>query len=146
MGFYSQAIDAKPGDPVLLESLFLNRAVCNLELSESQSSFSEHLLMIAENYGSVLRDCSKVLSTNQSSLKALYRSALALIALERPIEALDCCERGLRIDPDSDGLKGTREKAQKLKEEQELRERKKIEKLEAKKRDEQRLAKALKVS
>jgi len=146
MGFYSQAIDAKPSDPVLLDSLFLNRAVCNLELSEPQPPLSEHPLMIAENYGSVLRDCSKVLSTNQGSLKALYRSALALIALQRPIEALDCCERGLRIDPDSDGLKGTQAKAQKLKEEQDVRERMKVEKLEAKKRDEERLARALKAS
>lgn len=103
-------------------------------------------MIIAENYGSVLRDCSKVLSTNQGSLKALYRSALALIALERPVEALDCCERGLSIDPDSDGLKGTLAKAQRLKEAQEKRERVKIEKLEAKKREEQRLTKALQVS
>jgi tetratricopeptide (TPR) repeat protein len=34
LGFYTQAIDAKPTDPVLKESLFLNRAACNLELSE----------------------------------------------------------------------------------------------------------------
>lgn len=32
LGFYTQAIDAKPDDKALLESLFLNRAACNLEL------------------------------------------------------------------------------------------------------------------
>lgn len=34
LGFYDQAIDAKPDDKALLESLFLNRAACNLELRE----------------------------------------------------------------------------------------------------------------
>lgn len=32
LGFYTQAINAKPDDKALLESLFLNRAACNLEL------------------------------------------------------------------------------------------------------------------
>ena len=79
-------------------------------------------------------------------MKALYRSALALIALERPAEALDCCERGLVIDPESTGLKETRSKALDLKQKQETRERMRIEKLEAQKREEERLAKALKAS
>jgi hypothetical protein len=34
LDFYTQPIDAKPTDAVLKESLFLNRAACNLELSE----------------------------------------------------------------------------------------------------------------
>lgn len=34
LGFYTQAIDAKPTDPVLHEALLCNRAACNLELSE----------------------------------------------------------------------------------------------------------------
>lgn len=34
LGFYTQAIDAKPTDTLLKKSLFLNRAACNLELSE----------------------------------------------------------------------------------------------------------------
>ncbi|KAF8300128.1 hypothetical protein DL93DRAFT_2091045 [Clavulina sp. PMI_390] len=33
--FYTQAIDAKPEDQTLLESLYLNRAACNLKLRES---------------------------------------------------------------------------------------------------------------
>lgn len=98
LGFYNQAIDSKPTDQALIESLLLNRAVCNLEL---------------KNYGSVLRDCSKVLSSNMTSLKALYRSALALIALERPLEAIDCCERGLLVDPESSGLISALSKAKK---------------------------------
>ena len=34
VGFYTQGIDAKPTDPVLIEALLCNRAACNLELSE----------------------------------------------------------------------------------------------------------------
>lgn len=34
LNFYTQGIDAKPSDPVLLEGLLCNRAACNLELSE----------------------------------------------------------------------------------------------------------------
>ena len=34
LGFYAQAIDSKPTDPVLLEALFCNSAACNLELSK----------------------------------------------------------------------------------------------------------------
>lgn len=34
LGFYTRAIDVKPDDKTLLESLFLNRAACHLELRE----------------------------------------------------------------------------------------------------------------
>ncbi|KAJ3990335.1 40S ribosomal protein S7 [Lentinula detonsa] len=100
VGFYTQAIDAKPDNPSLLEALLCNRAACNLEL---------------KNYGSVLRDCSKVLSQNTKSSKAYYRSALALIALERLGEAIDCCARCLDSDKDNKGIQGVLERATKLK-------------------------------
>ncbi|KAJ3734431.1 40S ribosomal protein S7 [Lentinula guzmanii] len=100
VGFYTQAIDAKPDTPSLLEALLCNRAACNLEL---------------KNYGSVLRDCSKVLSQNTKSSKAYYRSALALIALERLGEAIDCCARCLDFDKDNKGIQGVLERATKLK-------------------------------
>lgn len=35
IGFYTQAIEAYPTDQKLLESCYLNRAACNLNLSES---------------------------------------------------------------------------------------------------------------
>ncbi|KAJ3790684.1 40S ribosomal protein S7 [Lentinula aff. detonsa] len=100
VGFYTQAIDAKPDTPSLLEALLCNRAACNLEL---------------KNYGSVLRDCSKVLSQNTKSSKAYYRSALALIALERLGEAVDCCARCLDFDKDNKGIQGVLERATKMK-------------------------------
>ena len=71
-----------------------------------------------ENYGSVLRDCATALSVNPKCIKAYYRSSLALLALERAKEALDCCVRCLEIDPENIGIKGVKERAQNLKEKQ----------------------------
>jgi tetratricopeptide (TPR) repeat protein len=64
-----------------------------------------------ENFGSVLRDCSKVLTTNAQAEKAYYRSASALTYLGRYEEAIDCCDRCLLFSPDNAGVKTLREKA-----------------------------------
>ncbi|KAG6840808.1 hypothetical protein C0991_004163 [Blastosporella zonata] len=114
MGFYTQGVDAKPADTVLLEALLCNRAACNLEL---------------KNYGSVLRDCSTALTINARSSKALYRSASALMALDRTEEALDCCDRCLAFDADNKGVLQLRERATKAKAEKEKREKEKAERL-----------------
>ncbi|KAL1758742.1 hypothetical protein FB107DRAFT_271706 [Schizophyllum commune] len=108
LGFYTQAIDAKPTDPALQEALLCNRAACNLEL---------------KNYGSVLRDCSKAITLNPRSAKAFYRSALALLALERAEDALDCCDRALAFDANNLAMKGLRERAVKLIEQKEAKKR-----------------------
>ncbi|KAF8211486.1 hypothetical protein K438DRAFT_1569148 [Mycena galopus ATCC 62051] len=113
-GFYTQGIDAKPTDVVLQEALLCNRAACNLEL---------------KNNGSVLRDCSKALTLNPKSSKAFYRSALALIALERADEALDCCDRCLTFDLDNKGVQTARLRAQQLKSDLEKKANKKLEEL-----------------
>ncbi|KAI9000943.1 40S ribosomal protein S7 [Trametes punicea] len=114
LGFYTQGVDAKPTDPTLLEALLCNRAACNLEL---------------QNYGSVLRDCSKAIGINPKSSKAYYRSALALIALERYDEALDCCDRCLQFDKDNKAVQATREKAARLKDAKDRRERERQERI-----------------
>ncbi|KAI6165001.1 hypothetical protein EDD17DRAFT_1884906 [Pisolithus thermaeus] len=101
MGFYTQGIDAKPTNNALLEALLCNRAACNLEL---------------ENYGSVLRDCSKALTINPESSKAYYRSAIALLSLDRPEEALDCCERCLSFDAHNRANKAEKDHKQREKE------------------------------
>jgi tetratricopeptide (TPR) repeat protein len=75
-----------------------------------------------ENYGSVLRDCSKALSINPKSSKAFYRSSLALLALERVDEALDCCNRCLEFDKDNRSVLGVRGRAIKAKAEKERKE------------------------
>jgi tetratricopeptide (TPR) repeat protein len=64
-----------------------------------------------ENYGSVLRDCSQAIGINPKSAKAYYRSAMALIAVERFEEALDCCDRCLAFDPHNAGVTSTRQRA-----------------------------------
>lgn len=128
LGFYTQAIDAKPTESDLLQSLLLNRAACNLEL---------------KNFGSVLRDCSKVLSVDSKSLKALYRSALALIALERPEEAIDCCNRALVADAQNSSILSALSKAKALKERQEAREKAKQEAAAAAKAREMKIQAAL---
>ncbi|KAI0693807.1 hypothetical protein BC835DRAFT_1352229 [Cytidiella melzeri] len=114
VAFYSQGIDAKPADATLQEALLCNRAACNLEL---------------KNYRSVLTDCSKALSLNSHSSKAYYRSALALAALERYEECLDCCDRCLAFDTGNSTVATLRKKVLGLKETQGKKRREKEERL-----------------
>lgn len=68
-------------------------------------------IILAENYGSALRDCSKVLSLNPRASKALYRSAIALIALNRLAEAIDACETCLAFDPENNAVQSAHDRA-----------------------------------
>lgn len=86
VSFYDKAIDADPDDQALLLSLYLNRAACNLELS---------------NWRSALRDTSKALGLDPRSSKAFYRAAKALQSLGKFIEAIDCCDHVLEIEPNN---------------------------------------------
>ncbi|TBU33271.1 40S ribosomal protein S7 [Dichomitus squalens] len=124
LGFYTQGVDAKPTDKSLLEALLCNRAACNLEL---------------QNYGSVLRDCSRAIEVNIQSSKAYYRSAMALIALERYDEALDACDRCLQFDKDNRTVQAARDKAAKLKETKERKERERQERLRQEQLNKERL-------
>ncbi|KAJ7056679.1 hypothetical protein C8F01DRAFT_992658 [Mycena amicta] len=124
MGFYTQGIEAKPADVPLQEALLCNRAACNLEL---------------KNFGTVLRDCSQALTLNPHSSKAFYRSALALLALERVDEALDCCERCLKFDPDNKGVQGARSRSLDLKAAFEKKERERTERIRREKEAELKL-------
>lgn len=74
----------------LLESLYVNRAACHLELC---------------NYRSCWTDCGSALRLNPKNLKAYYRSARALLKVERVAEADDACARGLAIDPENAALR-----------------------------------------
>ncbi|KAI0313606.1 40S ribosomal protein S7 [Amylostereum chailletii] len=114
LGFYTQGVDAKPDDLSLKEALLCNRAACNLEL---------------KNYGSVLRDCSSAILLNAKCAKAYYRSGLALLALDRVDEAIDCCDRCLAFDQGNAGVKTLQERAVKKKVEQERKEMQKQERL-----------------
>ncbi|TCD64335.1 40S ribosomal protein [Steccherinum ochraceum] len=108
LGFYTQGIDANPEDQKLLEALLCNRAACNLELT---------------------------LTINPESSKAFYRSASALVFLNRMDEALDCCDRCLQHDPDNANVQDLRKKAAKLKEAKEKKEAERLE--QARKKEEE---------
>ncbi|KAK3307525.1 uncharacterized protein B0T15DRAFT_433124 [Chaetomium strumarium] len=71
-------------EQALLETLSVNRAACHLEL---------------RNYRSCTVDCAAALRLNPRNLKALYRSARALLAVHKLAEADDACARGLALDP-----------------------------------------------
>ncbi|KAK4109596.1 TPR-like protein [Canariomyces notabilis] len=73
----------------LLETLHLNRAACHLSL---------------RNYRSCTLDCASALRLNPSNIKALYRSARALLAVDKLTEADDACKRGLSLDPSNGPL------------------------------------------
>ncbi|KAK0498450.1 40S ribosomal protein S7 [Armillaria luteobubalina] len=129
LGFYSQGVDAKPTDAILQEALLCNRAACNLEL---------------QNYGSVLRDCSKALTLNPKSSKAYYRSAMALVSLQRVDEAIDCCTRCLEYDVDNKGVRGVLERAAKIKVEKERKEKERQERLRTEQEAQRKLNSAFK--
>lgn len=129
LGFYTQGVDANPTSHAILEALLSNRAACNLEL---------------ENYRSVLRDCSRVLTANPRSSKAFYRSALALLALDRAEEALDCCDRCMAFDADNQAVEAVRTRAAKAVTDKARRQQEKAERSREEQTEKKRLATAFK--
>ncbi|KAF7545122.1 hypothetical protein G7Z17_g9425 [Cylindrodendrum hubeiense] len=77
-----------------LEALYVNRAACHLALS---------------NYRSCWTDCAAAIRLNPRNIKAHYRSARALLAVDRIPEADDVCSRGLELDANNAGLKAVAE-------------------------------------
>ncbi|EPQ29519.1 uncharacterized protein PFL1_02738 [Pseudozyma flocculosa PF-1] len=96
-GFYTQAIEAGPEDKALRETLHVNRAACNLEL---------------QNYGMCLRDTSATLAINPRNIKAYYRAARALLALDRSADCVKTCDLALTIDDANQAIAALRKKAQ----------------------------------
>ncbi|KAK5660491.1 hypothetical protein OQA88_13039 [Cercophora sp. LCS_1] len=84
------AEDEVKGQKALLEQLSVNRAACHLEL---------------KNYRSCTLDCAAALRLNPGNVKALYRSAKALLALDKIVEADDACARGLELEPGNAALR-----------------------------------------
>ena len=74
----------------LLETLYVNRAQCQLLL---------------RNYRSCIQDCGGALRLNPNNLKAYWKSAKALLAVDRIDEAEDACARGLALDGENVQLK-----------------------------------------
>lgn len=57
-----------------------------------------------ENYRSCTLDCAAALALNPSNVKAYYRSARALLALDKLSQAHDAATRGLALDPSNTAL------------------------------------------
>ncbi|KAI1177476.1 TPR-like protein [Nemania sp. FL0916] len=102
-----------------LESLYVNRAACHLEL---------------KNYRSCWLDASAALRLNPSNIKAYYRSARAFLAVGRISEADDACARGLALDSQNSSLKTVAREIIKKAEETSVRQRREQERVAREKR------------
>ncbi|KAI0191708.1 hypothetical protein EV127DRAFT_427633 [Xylaria flabelliformis] len=111
-----------------LESLYVNRAACHLEL---------------KNYRSCWLDGSAALRLNPKNIKAYYRSARAFLAVGRIAEADDACARGLAIDPSNNPLKTVARDIIKKAEEASARQRREAERAAKEKRREMLIKAAL---
>ena len=78
-----EAEDEAKNEVKLLEALLVNRAACHLEL---------------KNYRSCTLDCTAALGINSKNIKAHFRSAKALLALDRIEDADAACAKGLGLD------------------------------------------------
>lgn len=103
----------------VLEVLYVNRAACHLSLS---------------NYRSCWTDCAAALRLNPRNLKAYYRSARALLAVDRIAEADDVCARGLALDESNAALRAAADDIVKRAGELDARRKKEEERLATEKR------------
>lgn len=96
------------------EACYVNRALCNLELSMSKRFVRtrETNIRCVENYGWCNLDCASTLKLNPRNIKAWYRSASACLALDKIPQAEDACSRGLEIDSNNNALKALETKIQ----------------------------------
>ncbi|KAI1398344.1 TPR-like protein [Hypoxylon fuscum] len=117
------------GQRSVLESLYVNRAACHLEL---------------KNYRSCWLDCSAALRLSDKNLKAYYRSAKAFLAVDRIEEADDACARGLAIDENNNPLKAVAREIIKKSEEVTAKQKKENERLAREKRRNMMVRAALK--
>ncbi|CAG8446253.1 13567_t:CDS:2 [Acaulospora morrowiae] len=101
ISFYTKALETNCSDNKIIEACLANRAAVNLELG---------------NFRKVLTDCAKVINLNSTNVKAFYRSAKALCELDKMEEALDCCDHGLKVEPNNVALRQLKETCVKKKE------------------------------
>ncbi|KAI1163285.1 TPR-like protein [Nemania serpens] len=121
--------DEIPQERTILESLYVNRAACHLEL---------------KNYRSCWLDGSAALRLNPKNIKAYYRSARGFLAVGRIAEADDACARGLAIDPSNNPLKAVAQDIIKKAKEMSTRQRREAERVAKEKRREMLIRAALK--
>ncbi|KAG8700595.1 hypothetical protein FRC09_005858 [Ceratobasidium sp. 395] len=95
---YKSGIGLRPSDPDVRKATLLNLAATNLQLKD---------------WGAVIRETAWVLGVDPNSVKALYRAARALTELGYFPEALDCCDRALKLEPHNQPLREERHTARK---------------------------------
>ncbi|KAH8194593.1 hypothetical protein TruAng_011243 [Truncatella angustata] len=113
----------------VLESLYVNRAACHLEV---------------KNYRSCWLDGAAALKINPRNVKALYRSAKALLAVDKIVEADDACARGLELDGSNKSLQAVAREIVKKTEEVTTRKKREADRLAKEKRREMLLRAAVK--
>jgi tetratricopeptide (TPR) repeat protein len=96
----------------ILEMCLVNRAACHLKL---------------KNYRSCVQDCGSALRINVKNVKAYFRSAEALLKLDKVAEADDACARGLAVDPENKALHGIANEIIKRNKEVEIRRKREAE-------------------
>jgi tetratricopeptide repeat protein 4 len=111
---------------VLKEACYVNRALCNLELSRYSSNCINSIRVIQIHLISFLRisgnfrlcqiDCADTLRMNPRNIKAWFRAASACLAVDRIDAAEDACRGGLEVDPSNPALKSLSSRIQSRKE------------------------------
>lgn len=126
---YTKGIEMKCDVAAINESLFANRAACELEL---------------KNYRKCINDCKAALGQNARNVKCYYRIGKAYMLLGKLTEALEAVDFGLKIDGENTSLKTLRGFIEKkLQEEQEKLA--KIEQQRKRREDEQTMLESSKV-
>ncbi|KAG8713358.1 hypothetical protein FRC08_013341 [Ceratobasidium sp. 394] len=95
---YMYGVGLRTSDPNVRKAILLNLAATDLQLKE---------------WNAVLRDTSWALKIDPNSVKGLYRAARALAQQQCFEEALDCCDRALKIEPHNQPLREERRTARK---------------------------------
>lgn len=62
-----------------------------------------------------MNDCASSIRHNPANIKAYYRSCRALFALDNVDDGIDCCNKGLAIDPQNEDLKSELQRLQQKK-------------------------------
>jgi tetratricopeptide (TPR) repeat protein len=96
------------------------------------------------NYRSCLYDCAQAIKFNPENIKAYFRSVKALLALDRIEEGIDCCKKGLLVNPENQALTEFLVKLEKRRIEVEELHRISLQKKQAKQKEEMQLMNALK--
>lgn len=86
---YDKGIEVKCNDKTINESLFANKAMCELEL---------------KNYRSCINNCKNALEINPMNIKCYFRMGKAFFALDKLEEAMEAIQFGLKIDAGNKSL------------------------------------------